>query len=160
LCCAFIGRPVRFGLGFGVLVLSAITVFDLHMGVLCRERSFFGALIVSRDPFEPFHRLVHGTTIHGMQSVEPSQQREPLSYYHRTGPIGQVFTSWVSPRKTCRVGIIGLGAGTLAAYGERGQHFTFYEIDPAIDRLARDARYFTYLADCQADWETVLGDAR
>lgn len=158
--CSFLRRPVRFGLSFGALLFAASSIFGHHMGILHRERNFFGVLIVSRDPNGPYHRLVHGTTLHGMQSLEPQQRREPLTYYHRTGPIGHVFTDWVFPQRKRRIGIVGLGAGTLAAYGEPGQHFTFFEIDPGIERLARDPGYFTYLADCRAEWNIVLGDAR
>lgn len=103
--------------------------------------------------------LVHGNTIHGRQSLLPARRREPLTYYHPTGPIGQVFTSVSSDVKK-HVALVGLGAGALAAYGERGQHYVFYEIDPAVVHIARDEGYFTYLDDSLADIDYVLGDAR
>src|SRR6516162_5834698 len=92
-------------------------------------------------------------------------RREPTTYFARTGPIGQVFASLETAlaETGARVGIIGLGAGTLAAYARPGQCWTFFEIDPAVERIARDQRFFTYLADAQArgvDPEIILGDAR
>src|SRR5205085_4878403 len=89
-----------------------------------------------------------------------ARRGEPLTYFHRTGPIGQALTALgeVSPKR--RVAVIGLGIGSLAAYGERGQHWTFYEIDPVIADLARDDRYFTFVRDSAADMRIVLGDAR
>lgn len=84
--------------------------------------------------------------------------REPLSYYHRTGPIGQVFAEFNGPNAKKNVAVIGLGTGTLASYGEPGQKFIFFDIDPAVWRIAQD--YFTYLIDCRAKWGLFLGDAR
>src|SRR5262249_25243266 len=91
---------------------------------------------------------------------DPARRREPLTYFHRTGPIGQALAalSDVSPKS--RIAVIGLGIGSLAAYGEPGQRWTFYEIDPAIATLARDDRYFTFVRDSAADVRIVLGDAR
>ena len=89
------------------------------------------------------------------------KRREPSTYFHKTGPIGQVFTAFqrASTDKS-RVGVIGLGIGTLAAYSEAGQQWTFFEIDPAIADLASDPRQFTYLSDSPARTRIVLGDAR
>jgi hypothetical protein len=104
--------------------------------------------------------FIHGATVHGVQSLEPGRRTEPMAYFTRSGPIGQVFEAFSGPRAKSHVGIVGLGVGTLAAYGERAQRWTFFEIDPAVERLARDARYFTYLADARPDVRVVLGDAR
>ena len=96
--------------------------------------------------------LAHGNTIHGMQrrSPVPSVRRIPLMYYFPTGPIGQVFEAYHGTPVVRRVGVIGLGVGSLAAYGKTGQEFTFFEIDPAVERIARDPAYFHYLEDCRA----------
>jgi hypothetical protein len=106
--------------------------------------------------------LAHGKTIHGMQrrSPIPSVRRIPLMYYFPTGPIGQVFEAYNRTPVVERVGVIGLGVGSLAAYGMSGQKFTFFEIDPAVERIARTPAYFHFLADCRAHWRVVLGDAR
>src|SRR5207245_11436461 len=96
----------------------------------------------------------------GSQQIEPQARAEPFAYYHRSGPIGQVFTAFSGKAAKANVGIVGLGAGSLAYYGEPGQHFTYYEIDPTVLPIARDSGYFTFLRDCKASVEYVLGDAR
>jgi spermidine synthase len=84
-----------------------------------------------------------------------------LTYYHRTGPIGQVFEAFGARPARPDVAIVGLGAGSLACYAEPDQGWTFYEIDPAVVRIARDPRYFTYLKDSRArSQDVVVGDAR
>jgi hypothetical protein len=107
---------------------------------------------------EKYRSLVHGTTLHGMQSLDPPRSKEPLTYYYPTGPIGSVFTAFREEFAKSHIAIIGLGAGSLACYGAPGQYWTFYEIDPAIERIAR--RYFTFLRDCPPRTNVVLGDAR
>jgi spermidine synthase len=127
------------------------------------QRNFFGVLRVVVNPVEHLIGLRHGTTVHGVQSLEPSRRREPLSYYSRTGPFGDVFASLTERGAVRRVGVVGLGIGTLASYAEAGQEWTFYEIDPAVERVARDSTRFSYLADASARgarWKVVLGDAR
>jgi spermidine synthase len=150
-------RPLRFGLGVGSIMLASAFSPSVHGHVLHRERNFFGVVQVVRSSDSAYHILLHGTTIHGLQSLDPRRRREPLTYYHRTGPAGQVFQD--APRPD--VAVVGLGAGSLASYAELGQRWTFYEIDPAIEHIARDPRFFTYLRDCRASaLEVVLGDAR
>jgi spermidine synthase len=96
--------------------------------------------------------------VHGEQSLNPALRLRPTSYYYEDGPVGQVFTA-LRDRFT-RVGVIGLGTGALAVYRTPDQHWTFYEIDPAVERIARDSQFFTYLEDCGTKCDVVLGDAR
>jgi hypothetical protein len=150
--------------------IAAGFLWQLKPGVgrspaLHRERTFFGVLRVERGTRGRTHTFVHGNVRHGVQlrSDDPRQRRLPLLYYFPTGPAGQVFATLRGAGAKARVAVIGLGVGALAGYGEPGQEFTFFEIDPAVDRIARDPRYFTYLADAQARGvrvRTVLGDAR
>jgi hypothetical protein len=127
--------------------------------VLHAERSFFGVHRVTLDPTGQYHMLVHGKTLHGVQSLDPARRRESLTYYHRTGPIGQVLE--VYGRDTAKkIAAVGLGAGSLAAFGLPGQEWTFYEIDPVVLKLARDERFFSFLRDSAAEVRVVLGDAR
>jgi hypothetical protein len=129
--------------------------------VLHRERSFFGTLSVVRLEPGPYHQLIHGNTIHGQQSLDPNRRREPLTYYYRTGPIGQVFEVYGQRSSRPTVAVVGLGTGSLAAYAQPGERWTFYEIDPSVVRIASNPAYFTYLHDCRASaHEVVLGDAR
>jgi hypothetical protein len=83
-----------------------------------------------------------------------------LAYFSRSGPIGQVFTEFSGDSAKRHVAIVGLGAGSLAAYGEHGQEFTFFEIDPVVRHIAQDPNYFTFLRDSQAKVDIVMGDAR
>jgi hypothetical protein len=157
---SFRQRPIRFGLGMGAVVLVSFLWTGGQDRVLYSERNFFGILKVLRDSTGGYHFLQHGTTLHGVQSLDPTRRREPLVYFSRSGPLGQVFDAFNSKPLGNRVAIIGLGSGTIASYAKAGQHWTFYEIDPAVERVARDARYFTFLRDCPAEVDVVLGDAR
>ncbi|HEX2202230.1 MAG TPA: fused MFS/spermidine synthase, partial [Longimicrobium sp.] len=125
---------------------------------LLAERSFFGRFTVLA--VDGHHALYHGSTLHGAQNRDPAKRREPITYYIPTGPFGQVFASLQAPAGRRRVAVVGLGTGTAAAYAAAGDRWTFYEIDPHVERMARDPRYFTYLADAPADVRVVLGDAR
>jgi SAM-dependent methyltransferase len=131
--------------------------------VLDQERDFFGVLKVTETPDGKAHRLFHGSTLHGQQSLVPDLRRDPLTYYSRTGPVGDIFRELPARRegRAARVAVAGMGVGTLAAYAAPGDRWTFFELDPAVVRIARDARYFTYVSDCPAkSLDVVLGDAR
>ncbi len=159
LCFALRNRPLAFGVGIGTLLMTSLVILAGGDQTVFRERSFFGVSQVLVFPTERLTLLLSGTTNHGAQSLDPARRQEPLSYFHRTGPIGQVFAA-LPVQDTPRVAIIGLGAGSLACYGTPGQQFTFYEIDPTVLRIARDPRYFTFLQLCAPDIRVVLGDAR
>jgi hypothetical protein len=93
--------------------------------------------------------------------MDPLRRGEPLGYYYRTSPIGDVLLSRGEARR--RVAVIGLGAGALACYARPGEHWTLYEINPVVEIIARDPRFFTYLADSEgrgAKLQVILGDAR
>jgi SAM-dependent methyltransferase len=153
-------RPVRFGLGVGGVILASFLWGSGQNQVLYSERNFFGVLEVVHDAAEGYNLLHHGTTIHGAQSLNPTRRGEPLTYFHPTGPAGQVFEVFSNKPIKNRVAIIGLGTGSLACYARPGQNWTFYEIDPAVARIARDPQYFTFLTDCPAKIDVVLGDGR
>jgi len=157
---SFARRPLRFGLGLAVLLLGLPILYSDRGRELHAERSFFGVHRVLVDPVHHLRCLVHGTTVHGAQSLDPARRDEPAGYYHRKGPMADVFRSLRARVQGARIAVAGLGAGTLAAYGEPGQDWTFYEIDPVVERIARDPRWFTYLRDARARTRVVLGDAR
>ena len=159
-CFSLKARPLRFALGLAALLASSSVFLSAHQPVALRGRSYYSVFKVVTDPVRNLRLLVHARTVHGAQSLDPARAREPLTYYHRTGPIGQAFATFSGPFTKPRVAVVGLGAGALAAYGEPQQRWTFYEIDPAIEAMARDPRYFTYLRDARADVRIVLGDAR
>jgi hypothetical protein len=156
-------RPVRFALG----ILAIFLASSLHPGnagrVLHAERGFFGVVVVSRHPNGRFNQIVHGDTVHGRQAIDPAHRDEPLVYYSRSGPAGQILGEFNASPRTPEVGVIGLGAGSLAAYAQPGQKWTFYEIDPIVVRFAMDPQYFSFLHDAFPDGhdlQIVLGDGR
>ncbi len=159
LCFLCSRQPIRFGLAVGAVLLAGYTVDGGHGRTVYAERTFFGVHRVTMDREARFFRLIHGNTFHGKQSRDPERRGEPLAYYHRTGPMGQVFEAFARFPND-RIAMVGLGTGALAAYGHPGEEWRFYEIDPAVERIARDARYFTFLDDSRANIEVVLGDAR
>jgi hypothetical protein len=162
-CWTHRARPVRLALTIGAVLLASGLTAGVNGRVLHQERNFFGVLQVTDDPRSHSHRLFHGRTLHGQQSLDPSRRREPLSYYFPNGPIGQVFDAFHDrPRFATRnVAIVGLGAGALGCYAEPGERWDFYEIDPKVVRIASDPRNFTFLRDCRAgSLDVVIGDAR
>lgn len=152
-------RPVRFGLGVAVLFFAGYARPDDVGRIVDVERSFFGVHRVYTESSRNLRLLFHGGTLHGVQSRDPARAREPLAYYSRSGPIGQVFEGFDGGGPKA-VAVVGLGAGALAGYVEPGQAWTFFEIDPTVVRLARDAGYFTYLRDAPAPVDVIVGDAR
>jgi spermidine synthase len=100
--------------------------------------------------------LMHGTTMHGLQDLNEKKQLEPLAYFHKSTPIGEIMTSDLFKFK--RIGIVGLGTGTLAAYGKENQIMDFFELDPDINYIANN--YFTYIKRSSGKINLILGDAR
>jgi spermidine synthase len=163
-CYGFVARPLRFGLGLAAILIASSHAAALHDDrVLHQERTFFGVLKVEQSQEGNWHNLLHGATNHGKQSLDSTRREEPLTYYHRTGPIGQAFATWQGPYAKTSIAVVGLGAGTLASYIRAGQSLTFYEIDPAIVRISQTSRYFTYYQAAQqrgANLQVIVGDAR
>lgn len=162
-CYTLSERPVRFGLALAaVLLIVGVTPrnkgWNMH-----QERSFFGVVRVMDDPVNMLHKLYHGTTLHGAQFTCHDLACTPTSYYSPSGPLGQVMLLAGRRYRRMNVGAIGLGAGGVTAYAKAGQSFTFYEIDPVVERIAEDTRYFTFLSDARkrgAHVNVVLGDGR
>jgi hypothetical protein len=124
------------------------------------ERNFYGTLrtenIGGIDEPDSKRRLINGVIMHGEQYLSPDKRREPITYYGPTSGVGLVLK--IIDRPGRRVGVIGLGSGTLAAYGRQGDVFHFYDINPQVVDIARHE--FTYLSDTPAMVEISLGDAR
>ena len=179
LCYTFVERSPRFGLGVGALMLagaicglaSSPLLYDTDTIPLYQTRSFFGVLRVDYD--KRFICLVHGTTLHGKQYRPDLPENEllidePLTYYARSGPVGHLFDAYNVPNAAGvrpNLGVIGLGTGTMACYAEKGQHLTFFEIDPAVRDISfTDNGYFSFVRDARARGvvveDLVLGDAR
>lgn len=130
-------------------------------GTRLMVRNFYGRLKIAdshaQDDDEPVRRLAHGTITHGEQFLNPRLQSLPTTYYGRNTGIGRTIRQ-AQESGPVRVGVIGLGAGTLAAYGRPGDYFRFYEINPLVLRLART--WFTFLKNSKARVDVALGDAR
>jgi spermidine synthase len=123
-----------------------------------RTRSYFGIYTIADKGGGKTRILMHGTTLHGMQNLTPGHETEPISYYAPQSGIALALR--LAARPTARVGIVGLGAGTLACYARPGQSWRFFEIDPAIATIARDPKRFVFLSRCAPRAPIVIGDAR
>ena len=153
-------RSIRFAASLAALLIATAWWGDASDRVLHAERTFFGVYRVMQDASGRYRALAHGTTLHGMQALDPALSAEPLIYYSRTGPFGQAFQAIPQARAGKQIGVVGLGIGTLAAYATPNQQWTFYEIDPAVERIARDTRYFSFMQRCGDRCRVLLGDAR
>jgi hypothetical protein len=135
---------------------------DTEARLLDQARNFFSILrVLDVSPDDPnLHKVVlkHGTTSHGSQFQRPDLRRVPVSYFGVYTGVGMMMNE--RPETPVHVGVIGLGAGILAAYGREEDRYQFYEIDPDVIRIARDAGYFSYLADSRAAIQIIAGDAR
>lgn len=152
-------------LGSRPRVFAGLAAAAFAVGVIAQpaavlvERTFYGTYrVVETAPGR--HVLYAGTTIHGMQDAAPGEAGEPRSYYHRAGPLGQVITALQRETHPLRFGAVGLGVGTIAAYGRSGDSFEFFEIDPAVEAIARDPALFTYLRDTAAAVRVEIVDGR
>jgi hypothetical protein len=150
-------RPFRLALGAGAMYAAMQLVGNANSNVLMQDRSFFGTYRVRR--IAEYHVLQNGTTTHGGQSRELERRMDPLTYYYKGGPLGDIFATTLQ-KPVRRVAMVGLGTGTIACFGRPDEHWTFYEIDPMVAQIARSPMYFTYLRDCAPRTNTVIGDAR
>ena len=145
----------------GIAVLIGLVALSpsVRLGgdVVERDRSFFGVYMVrDGDAAENARVLISGTTAHGMQLLDQDGPPRPTSYYYDGGPVGEVMHA-IEPQ---RVAVVGLGGGTVAAYGSPGDEYIFYEIDQTVVDIAEDPDLFTYLSETEADVEVVVDDGR
>jgi hypothetical protein len=161
---------------FSVLLPSAVMMLDLveflqptGADAIYRVRHFFGTLSVSEreveDPLKHHHLIKHGVITHGAQFSHESLRRKPLTYYSPVSGVARAvdYYSRVLPDEQMRIGVVGLGAGSMAAYADNNDLVTFYEIDVNVRRITDSGRWFTYLADARrrgADVDIRIGDAR
>ena len=150
-------------LAVGLLFVLGRMVEGTRRDVIDVSRNFYGVLRVRDETMAgselPIRRLVHGRTFHGMQFLGGPNRSEPTSYFGRHSGIGMMLaTRSMKPR---RIGIVGLGIGTLAVYSRPGDRLTFYELDPAVHRMAE--KHFSYLESARrrgVELDVVIGDAR
>ena len=163
--CASLHRVAGFASLAVLMAVSGAAIYDglrFAQDVRLASRNFYGVLRVKEygAPGEASHlrRLMHGVIMHGEQYLHAERRGQPTSYYEHSSGIGAALLARRARPGPMRVGVIGLGTGTLAAYGRPGDLFRFYEINPRVMRIA--ASDFTYLADSAARIELELGDAR
>jgi hypothetical protein len=127
--------------------------------ILEKSRNFYGTLTIKEHLLtenEKMMFIASGRVLHGSQFISPDYQKLPTTYYGHDSGIGRLFDYYKN--KKIKVGAVGLGAGTIAAYGKSGDYFKFYEINPEVKKLCE--KYFTYLKDSSAEIKIKLGDAR
>jgi SAM-dependent methyltransferase len=162
-----LGRPLPIaGMFVAVLAVTvgafAYRVHTFRESTVYIERNYYGVLRVKEnrsrvdDEETTYRSLVHGAILHGEQWQSEKYRRSATTYYKVTSGIGRTLLAYEG--KAIRVGIIGLGAGSIAVYGDPDDVYRFYDIDPAVVRVANT--YFTYLKDSPARIEVVVGDAR
>ena len=160
---AAIGNRLLFTAAVAALVIAAGGWERLEYSATPGKmtRSYFGIYSI-RDGDHHSRMLVHGTTVHGVQNLgSPDRERMETSYYATNSGVGIAMRA--APQlfgAKARIAVVGLGAGTLACYAKEGQHWTFYEIDPAVIQIARDPARFTFLSRCKPDAQIEIGDAR
>lgn len=131
---------------------------DIHSNntTLSQTRNFFGVLKVYKNAANKTHLFSHGTTQHGLQSLDPEYALKPVSYY---APLKEIFYTIPAARKF-PFAVLGLGVGTVKCFGNKASHVDFFEIDEMVKTIAEDSRYFTYLRDCPGTHAIVIGDGR
>lgn len=153
----FIGVRWAYVAVLALLMLGNGGVSTLELSAQgARSRTYFGVYSVVEPEGAGFRQLNHGTTVHGKQWLDEARRLEPTSYYGRPSGVGIALAS-MAPDAS--VGVVGLGAGTLACYRRPGQDWTFFEIDPQILAYSQDGT-FSFLPDCAPDARVVIGDAR
>ncbi len=152
------GKPLAFALSLAVLMGAGTVGATQNVRVLHKDRTFFGVHTITLSESGRTVTLLHGTTIHGLESRAPQIAGMPLAYYHPDGPTGAIMGAFGATAQ--RVGLVGLGSGSLAAYGRPGQRFDYFEIDPHVVWIARDSGHFTFVQNSKAEIRYVLGDGR
>ena len=157
--------------GSALLILGVVLFVSAKAeieGSIWASRNFYGLLSISeRDAGNPSLRaylLWHGGVIHGLQYQAENRRNMPTTYFGRRSGVGMALLGLQqraqAEKGSLRIGVVGLGIGTLAVYARAGDYIRFYEINPEVIRIARDDRYFTYLKDCPARLDVIQGDAR
>jgi spermidine synthase len=145
---------------FAAFLIGAILLASLVTpgSTLHQDRSFFGVLRVSDS--EGVHSLAHGSTIHGSQQFAPEISLQPTTYYQTDSGVGRLMTALTAGGNARKMGIVGLGTGTLAVYGRDIDQIDFYEIDQKVVEIAENPDFFTFLADSASVVEISVVDGR
>jgi hypothetical protein len=139
-----------------LVMLAAMSAGVAGFKTLYKDRNFFGVERIYENPAIKARYMMHDTTLHGIESLEPGQAMRPLSYYV---VLGELF-SRLPAMHAHPLAIVGLGIGNVKCYAGRQQKVDIYEINPLVKQLAEDTRYFHQLRDCPGDYQVLLGDGR
>ncbi|MGD9593106.1 MAG: fused MFS/spermidine synthase, partial [Candidatus Berkiella sp.] len=146
----------------GATLSISMSIFNPAKQIVAKYRNPYGMISVYDDIGQnktfSFRAIMHGMVIHGLQFLDVKKENLPTTYYGKTAGVGIAFEYLRAKRHPLKVGIIGLGCGTIAAYGEKGDSFTFYEIDMDMAKLAM--KKFSFLPTSKATIRVILGDAR
>ena len=146
-------------IGMLVFPIVGLITASVNNSTKFRHRNFYGTYRIVDESLEKgsmaVRQLVHGSTLHGSQFLDPSMRLEPTSYYYRGGPMYEVYELVPSPR---RMAVIGLGSGTISTNAQKGDLLVYYEIDPDNEKIARE--WFTYLKECKGSIRVIEGDGR
>jgi spermidine synthase len=157
-------RRSRWVVGFllGCLLLFSHHLRRTHGGLEIElvTRNFYGVKRVIRDSTHGIRRLMHGDTMHGTQRLDETGPAEPLAYYRRDGPMGEVLATIIAQQPDATIGLVGLGVGSLAAYATETTRMTFFEIDPEVIELAENPRFFRFLPETKGQLTMRTGDGR
>jgi spermidine synthase len=160
---SILARPI-WRYAFSVVAIGGVALMVQGSEAEWRERSFFGVMQITRSDDGEFRRLVHGTTLHGVQRLSDfvaGRRPEPLSYYTAEGPIASAIRAHrAALGRPLSIGVVGLGTGSMACHAEAGEQWRFFEIDPAVVNIATNPDWFSFLSRCQPEADIVLGDAR
>jgi hypothetical protein len=156
------GRPLRFG-----LCIVALAIFGMQFSsgasanIVYRDRTFFGTHTIRQNAEKGYLTFYHGSTLHGAQNMAPGRRSDRNTYYHGGSGMGRAYAALAAAGQVPkRVGAVGLGAGEIACYRSDGQDWTFFEIDPAVVRIAASGQWFRYLPECTPKARIVIGDGR
>jgi len=146
----------------GLLFVVRTQAGAVSTNLMAVSRDFYGVICVDeydREDAQEHRRFMrHGRILHGVQYLAPEREMQPTIYFTEVSGIGRTIETLQQQKPAIRVGIVGLGTGTLAAYGRDGDLFRYYEISPEVLRLAKE--YFTFMDKSPAEVDCVLGDAR
>jgi len=159
-CFAARARPLRFSLMATAILVVSWAVPLNRVETLYSERNFYGVVKVVDDLKAGIRYFYHGTTQHGAQLLDPAKRLKPIAYYGEGSPIAQLFRIPEIDRPEVRIASIGLGSGIISCLAKKGQRLTYFEINPAVRAVAENPDLFTFIRDCPARSDIVLGDGR
>lgn len=145
----------------GMVYAIYMNIYNPKKEIIAQYRNPYGVIKVfdsrSSDPFS-YRAIMHGMVVHGFQFKDPTKAKQATTYYGNYSGIGVAFNFLREHQRSLNVGIVGLGCGVLAAYGKKGDNFSFYEIDPDVENVAKNN--FSFLSQSEASIRIFVGDAR